>query len=297
MNIGIEDLAYCMRIIREATEALDRVAVPRVAEQLALAERIELLAQQRDAQVRELESETAEANRLSELVRQCNEERGTIQRLLADAGCPTNEPSQGIVRLARELSKRTDDLCTETERADTLSGHLQEVVRVMVSAGIDTSVPTIESGVAQLIGERAQLRRMHDGVSADLDRERREKQEALDEAAARELKLIEERDAANRDVRFFQREARDCGVKIRQLTEQHAALSERYRHAITERDRAAAEAAHAEGWRLQCSTNERTIQRLTAKIKSLESQGVGGEKRRQVPRKTPAKSKKRGPHR
>lgn len=264
MNIGIEDLAYRMRIIREATEALDRVAVPRVAEQLALAERIELLAQQRDAQVRELERETAEANRLSELVRQFNEERGTIQRLLADAGCPTNEPSQGIVWLARELSKRTDDLCTETERADTLIGH---------------------------------LRRMHDGVSVDLDRERHEKQKALDEAVARELKLIEERDAANRDVRFFQREARDCGVKIRELTEQHAALSERYRHAIAERNRAVAEAAHAEGWRLQCSTNERTIQRLTAKIKSLESQGVGGEKRRQVPRKTPAKSKKRGPHR
>jgi len=295
VNIGIEDLAYCMRILREATEALDQVHVPRAAEQPALVERIRLLARQRDDRERELERETGETNRLSNLVRQFNEERGTIQRLLTDAGSSTNEPSQGIVWLARELSKRTDDLCTETERADTLSRHLQKVVRVLASAGIDTSVPTVENGVTQLIDERAQLRRMHDGVSIDLDRERREKQEALNEAATRELKLIEERDAAIRDARFFKSEARNCGAEIRELTEQYGGLSDRYKHAIAERDSAAAEAAHAEGWRLQCSTSERTIQRLTTKIKSLESQGSNG-RQRQIPKKTRTKGKKRGPH-
>jgi predicted nucleic acid-binding Zn-ribbon protein len=47
----------------------------------------------------------------------------------------------------------------------------------------------------EAIAERDQLRRMHDSVSADLDRERREHQEAMGEAAARELKLTEEHDA------------------------------------------------------------------------------------------------------
>ena len=217
MNIGIEDLAYCMRIIREATEALDQAHVPRAAEQPALVERIRLLAQQRDDRARELERETGEANRLSSLIRQFNEERGTIQKLLTDAGSPTNEPSQGIVWLARELRKRNEDLFTETRRIDALNCRLYEVIGILARAGIDTSVARVESGVSQLISERDQLRRMHDGVSVDLDRERREKQEALGEAAARELKLIEERDAAIRDVRFFKKEAKDCGAEIREL--------------------------------------------------------------------------------
>ena len=255
MNIGIEDLAYCMKIIREAAEALDRVAVPRVAEQFALAERIELLAQQRDARVRELERETAGTTRLSAQVYRLNEERGALQRLLTDAGSPTNEPSRGVVWLARELSKRTDDLSTETERADTLSGYLQGIVRALGSVGIDTSVPAVESSVIQLIHEQAQLRRMHDGVSVDLDRERREKQDALGEAAARELKLIEARDIAVRDAQFFKSQAADRTAEIRDLTKKHEDLSERYRCAITERNKAVADA-----------------ERPTAKIKRLASQ-------------------------
>ena len=91
--------------------------------------------------MRELERETAEANRLSELVRQFNEERGTIQRLLADAGCPTNEPSQGIGWLARELSKRTDDLyneLTEQQRQALVRGDLVECDSCAARAGTPT---------------------------------------------------------------------------------------------------------------------------------------------------------------
>ena len=296
MTIGIEDLAYCMRIIREATEALDQVHAPRAPEQPSLVERIGLLAQQRDARARELERETEEAHRLSDLVSQFNQEHGTIERLLTDAGSPTNEPSQGIVWLACELRKRNEDLFTETNHIDALNCRIYEIMETLARAGIDTSVSTVEDGVSQLIGEREQLRRMHDGVSIDLDHERCKGQDALGEAAARELKLIEERDAAIQNAKFFRSEAKDCGAEIRELTKQRKDLSERYKHAIAQRDKAATDAGHAEGWRLQCNTSERTIERLTAKIKRLESQGGGNGYQRQIPKKTHAKGKKRRLH-
>lgn len=101
----------------------------------------------------------------------------------------------------------------------------------------------------QLLVERDQLRRMHDGVSADLDRERREHQEAMAEAAARELKLTEERDELSER---YNRAADDLQAAVEQA--EHDA------HKLLDADELA-----MENLRL-----ERLVKQLTSKVKRRE---------------------------
>ncbi len=77
--------------------------------------------------------------------------------------------------------------------------------------------------------ERDQLRRMHDGVSADLDRERREHQETMAEAAARELKLTEERDALQREIEHSDRRGGDLERQLNHFVAQRDAEVEALR--------------------------------------------------------------------
>ncbi len=97
--------------------------------------------------------------------------------------------------------------------------------------------------------ERDQLRKMHDGVSADLDRERREHQEAMAEAATRELKLTEERDELSER---YNRVADDLQAALEQA--EHDA------HKLTDADELT-----IENLRL-----ERLVKRLTSKVKRRE---------------------------
>lgn len=97
----------------------------------------------------------------------------------------------------------------------------------------------VDDGMAALIAERDQLRKMHDGVSADLDRERREHQEAMAEAAARELKLTEERDALQRGIEHSDRRGGDLERQLNHFVAQRDAEVEALRIGfMKERDKA-----------------------------------------------------------
>ncbi len=119
--------------------------------------------------------------------------------------------------LARERAQREANEASGIARER--GKKLIAVEGTLRNAGVPMDDRTHDEGVAWLVTKCEQLCRMHDGVSADLDRERREHQEAMAEAAARELKLTEELEAArfNRDEAMRQRgafmEQRDKAIR------------------------------------------------------------------------------------
>lgn len=104
--------------------------------------------------------------------------------------------------LAREReAKEANRWAGEARAANTLLGRINHMIGVANTALIDAGAPMgddleTEQGVIWLHRELMATRRQRDGAADDLHRERCAHQEAASEAAARELRLTEERDAA-----------------------------------------------------------------------------------------------------
>lgn len=154
--------------------------------------------------------------------------------------------------------KKVSDHAKELDVIETALNKADVPVDVSLFTSEKVGQPyNMASRVLWLIGdrnkstaERDQLRRMHDGVSADLDRERREHQEAMAEAAARELKLTEERDELSAR---YNRAADDLQAAVEQA--EHDA------HKLLDADE-----LMMENLRL-----ERLVKQLTGKVKRREA--------------------------
>lgn len=138
------------------------------------------------------------------------------------------EDLAGYMQTERDITKILDDASVELGGGDDpLPFRVKKFIDVK-----DAQLADRDAQIAALGRELEQLRKMYDGVSADLDRERREHQEAMAEAAARELKLTEERDnarshrasfmnqcdAAIRDASFFKSEAEKAVADLAEVS-------------------------------------------------------------------------------
>ncbi|HEY8924286.1 MAG TPA: hypothetical protein VIU64_07890, partial [Polyangia bacterium] len=178
---------------------------------------------------------------------------------------------------AREKEARIANEATGVARERGQS--LIAIEHALLDAGAPAGLSNIEKVVRlkkerdDAVAEREQLRRMHAGVSADLDRARREHEEALGEAAGRELKLTEERDEVSAAL------AEAGAPAVTDAAQNTITLVGRVHWLAALRTQAVEAAARAvidvASLKEQLRASSRAVDRLTAEVKRLESAGSG----------------------
>lgn len=181
-----------IRAIRDVERALVEAGVPHddppgeSGHPVDLAGRVRWLGRMRDVKETDREREAREAHRWAGEAREARRVLDELTRALGHIGAP----GASLVRRAAFLRDQLADARQQRAAVD----------RALVDAGQPMDELLTEQGVARLHRELVATRRQRDGAADDLHRERCAHQEAAGEAAARELRLTEERDAARARV-------------------------------------------------------------------------------------------------
>jgi len=185
-------------LLHDVARALDEAGVPR--DDLAgkpnrpidLAGRVRWLTRMRDAKETDREREAREANRWAGEARVARRVLDELARNLGHVGVA----DASLVQRAAFLQRQLADVRQQRAAVD----------QALVDAGQPMDELLTEQGVARLHRELVATRHQRDGAADDLHRERCANQEAAGEAAVRELRLIEERDAARQRVAELERQ-------------------------------------------------------------------------------------------